>query len=169
MPTTPNYSLTYSNPLDPAYDGLWGPVYNTIHLFWDGELVTRTANYNFADFELSRPVLKDYGEKINARGNVTGAQTIDLTLGNHASLTLTGNVTLTVNNPSPTGNFCALVLYITQDATGGRTVTFPAAFVDTAGDNFSIIGTTASTMTEVFAYTLDGGTTWYTSQGKTWT
>ena len=89
MPTTTNYNQTYVTPLDPAFDGVWGSVYNSLHIFWDGELVTRSANYNFADFELSRPILKDYGEKINALGSVTGAQTVDITSGNHVTLTFT--------------------------------------------------------------------------------
>jgi hypothetical protein len=84
-------------------------------------------------------------------------------------MTLTGNVTLTISNAPPTGEFGALFLYITQDGTGGRTVTFPAAFENTAGSNFTISGTTASTMTEVIAYTLDNGTLWRTKQGDSWT
>lgn len=169
MPTTTNYSQTYVTPLDPAFDGIWGPIYNSLHVFWDSELATRTINYNFADFELSRPTLVDYSEKINPLGSVSGAQSIDIESGNHVSITLTGDVTLTVTNPAAANNFCLLVLYVTQDTTGGRTLTFPSAFVDSSGANFAISGTAASSMTEVVAYTLDGGTAWYTKQGTTWT
>lgn len=141
-------------------------------IIYDGtnfRLLQPASNLNFLDLALSRVMLKDYGEKINALGNVTGAVTADIELGNHHSMTLTGNVTLTVSNPSPTVNFCPLVLYVTQDATGGRVVTFPASFKNTSGTTFSIVGTTASKMTEVFAYTLDAGTTWRARQGETWT
>lgn len=161
-------SITLPTPLDPSTNDAWGTTLNTAITTVNDEHGTRTGSQNFADQQLSRPIFLDYGELVVAKGNVTGAVTIDITGGNHQTLTLTGNVTLTVNNPAPTGNFAPLFLYITQDGTGGRTVTFPAAFVDTAGNNFSISGTTASTTVEVFAYTLDAGSTWRTRQGLTW-
>lgn len=166
MATTTNYGQTL--PTVGSDDGLWGGYNNTLHSFWDSQLVTRTLDYNFADYKLQRPIIKDYGEVLNALGNVTGTATADITLGNHCSMTLTGNTTLTISNPTATGNFCLLALYVSQDGTGGRILTFPAACKNTAGTTFSISGTTASKMTEVFMYTLDAGTTWRCKQGDTW-
>ena len=62
MPTSPNYGWTYITPLDPAYAGLWGPPVNTFLLNIESELVTRTADMDFADFDLKRPKLQDYCE-----------------------------------------------------------------------------------------------------------
>lgn len=169
MPTSPNLAFTYPTPLDPATADLWGDILNTIFLALDSEEATKTIAQNFADKVLSRPIFKDEATKVEAKGNVSGAVTIDVTAGNIQTMTLTGNVTsLTLSSPSPTGNFCYLSLLITQDGTGGRTVTFPASCKGTSGSTFSISGTTASTMTEVFMYTLDAGTLWRCKQGSTW-
>lgn len=132
------------------------------------EHATKTINQNYADKVMSRPNFKDYAETVYAHGNVSGAVTVDLENGNHQTMTLTGDVTLTVSNPSPTGNRCFLALDVTQDGAGGRTVTFPSAFKDSAGSTFSISGTTASETVEVFARTDDAGTLWRTKQGETW-
>ena len=57
-------------------------------------------------------------------GNTGTAKTIDLTVGAMHKAVLTGNVTLTLTLPTkPTGG----VIKLTQDATGSRTVTWPAA------------------------------------------
>lgn len=74
-------------------------------------------------------------------GNSGTAKTLDFgTNGNVEKLTLTGNCTLTLTAPS-TPMSCTLYVY--QDGTGGRTLTFPS------GTNFSgnvapVITTTAS-------------------------
>ena len=115
-----------------------------------------------------KQAIQDYSEKLNALGDTTGAFSIDIASGNHVSLTLTGDATLSISNAPPSGNFGILLMYVSQDATGGHTLTFPAAFVNTAGSNFTISDETASTMTQVFAFTLDGGTTWRAKQGDTW-
>lgn len=161
MPTTPNYGQTYITPLDPAYSGIWGPYYNNLHIFWDQQLVTRTRDYNFADYALQRPTLKDYGETYYDNGNVSGSVTIDLTNGNHHKLTLTGNVTsLTISNPSPSGNAMPIYLYIKQDSTGSRTVTWPASFDwGTAGS--PTLTTTANKGDIIAAVTKNAGTNWY--------
>lgn len=168
MPTTTNLGLTYPTPLDPATADLWGDIVNDIVIAFDSEFATKTINQNFADKVLSRPNFKDEATTVYAHGNVTGAVTVDIANGNMQSMTLTGNVTLTISNPAPTGNFGYLTLFITQDGTGGRTVTFPASCKNTSGSTFAITGTTLSTMTEVFAYTLDAGTLYRCKQGSTW-
>lgn len=56
-------------------------------------------------------------------GNSGTALTIDWRLGNKHKVTLTDNCTFTFTDPSKPGNF---VLMLVQDATGGRTVTWPA-------------------------------------------
>ena len=65
----------------------------------------------------------------SAKGSVSGAQTFDFTAFNCYSLTLTGNVTATFT--APVG---ATTTYIeaTQDGTGSRTFSFPAAVKWTA-------------------------------------
>ena len=158
---TTNYSM-YKPLVNNAVDqDLWGGYLNTNMDTLDSNLNTRTQNYNFADFELTRPLIKDYAEKLNALGNQAGATvSVDMTLGNHVSMTLTGNIsTLTITNPAATGNVCALVLYIKQDGTGSHTFAFPAAF-SWAGATTPTVTATAS-RTDIFtAVTRDAGTTW---------
>jgi len=166
--TLANLGLPYYVALDVASEDVWGDEITAILVAVDSELALKTFNQVFADKILSRPIFKDYGESVNALGSVTGTATADVTLGNHCSMTLTGNTTLTISNPSPTSNFCMLALYVTQDGTGGRVLTFPAACKNTAGATFSISGTVANKMTEVFMYTLDAGTIWRCKQGDTW-
>lgn len=168
MPTTANLSLDYPTPLDPATADIWGDILNDIFIALDSEAATKTINQDYSDKELRRAILRDEAAKVNALGNVTGAVTVDISLANVCTMTLTGNITLTLTNPAPTGNHGHFYLLITQDATGGRTVTFPASCKSTAGTTFAITGTTASSMVEVYGYTLDGGTLWRVKQGETW-
>lgn len=59
-----------------------------------------------------------------AAGNTSTALTIDWTNGNSQSCTATGNVTFTLSNPVKGEVY---LLKITQDGTGARTYTWPAA------------------------------------------
>lgn len=57
------------------------------------------------------------------KGNITGATTIDFEDGKFQKAVLTGNVTLTFDNPPGAGVY---IFRFIQDATGNRTVTLPA-------------------------------------------
>lgn len=59
-----------------------------------------------------------------SNGNSGAAKTIDWSRANRQNLTLTANTTLTFTSP---GGDAILSLKLTQDATGSRTVTWPAA------------------------------------------
>ena len=168
MPTFTNSTLPYYADQDPASEDLWYPPLLNEFIWLDGEAATKTIAQDFADKNLSRPVLKDYSETVYAHGNVSGAVTVNWQNGNHQTMTLTGNVTLTFSNAAPTGKLGAYILFITQDGTGGRTVTFPASHKATTGSTFAISGTAASTMTEVVMYTYDAGTLYRTKQGNVW-
>lgn len=161
---TPNYGFYKPLVNDPVDQDLWGGYLNANFDTLDSVLDTRTRDYNFADKVLSRPIVTDYAEGLNALGNQAGATvTVDMTLGNHVSMTLTGNIsTLTINNPAPTGNACALVLYITQDGTGSRTLAFPSSFKFAGGSTPTITAT--ASRTDIFvAITRNTGTSWSVS------
>lgn len=70
-----------------------------------------------------------YG-KAYSFGSITGTPTIYSINGNYQYGTLTGNVTLTLNNFVNGGVY---FLLFTQDATGGRTITWPANVVLPSG------------------------------------
>lgn len=139
----------------------WGTILNTALTALDNEFHQKTIDQNFADKTLSAPVLKDYSEEIPATVTITSnAATVDFNNGNHAQITLTANLTtLTISNPPASGTVGMMMLYISQDATGSRTLTWPASVI-WAGGTAPTVTTTAS-RTDIFTLiTRDGGTTY---------
>jgi len=99
-------------------------------------------------------------ETAATNAGATGAVTVNLANGNHHHLTLTGAVTLTLSGAT-TGFVCSLTLLLTQDATGGRAITWPAAVKWLPGGSAPTFTTTLSTRSIVQMFTIDGGTTWF--------
>ena len=92
---------------------------------------------------------------INARGNVTGTVTVDLSLttAHWQQMVLIGNITFVFSNPPVTDKELSFILEITQDVTGGRTVTWPASVrVDPT------VGSAANARTVIIVTTVDNGT-----------
>ena len=81
---------------------------------------------------------------------------VDLTLGNVQTYTLSGNQTLTFDNPSATGNSCSFTLIVTNG--GSATLTWPGA-VDWAGGSAPSL--TSSGIDILTFMTVDAGTIWY--------
>lgn len=70
-------------------------------------------------------------DHLYAQGNVTGATTFNRANGSHITATLTGNITVTLTNGVNEGDF--LLLELTQDGAGSRTVTWPSNFKKAGG------------------------------------
>ena len=113
---------------------------------------------NMADALLTRPEIKDYGESVNALGDLGGgSDAIDIELGNVVTATVsTAEQTFTFTNPSDSGTACSFTLILTNG--GSQTVNWPAA-VDWAGGTAPTL-TTAGVDVLTFT-TVDAGTTWY--------
>ena len=79
------------------------------------------------------------------------ADTIDWTLGNKQKTKLTGNATLTFTDP---GGPTSLVYRVVQDATGSRTVTWPAT-VKWPGGVIPVLSTGANAI-DIVAFYFDG-------------
>jgi hypothetical protein len=94
----------------------------------------------------------------NDAGNSGAAKTIDWNDGNCQKLTLTGNCTLTLSNPVAGATY---LLRISQDATGSRTITWPAA-VHWSGGTAPVLTTTASRVDLIALYY--DGTSYFGSQ-----
>lgn len=86
-------------------------------------------------------------------GNSSTADTIDWTQGNKQKSTLTGNCTFTFTAP---GGPASLILKLVQDATGSRTVTWPAA-VHWSGGTAPTLTTTANKV-DIITFYYDGTT-----------
>jgi hypothetical protein len=123
-----------------------------------GTLTIAGGDIVLSDKILQRPVLKDYGETVNAIGGTGGGtQDIDLTLGNVVTATVdTSANTFTFSNPSASGTACSFTLILTNG--GSQTVNWPAS-VDWAS---GVAPTLTAAGRDVLSFlTVDGGTIWY--------
>lgn len=97
-------------------------------------------------------------EYLNSLGNTGATPNIDLSLGNFITATLNQNATFTFSNaPS---NAVAFTLLLSQDATGSRTITWPASVVWPGGTAPTYTQTASKSDVWTF-FTLNGGTKWY--------
>ena len=119
-----------------------------------------TGTQNLQDNVLQRPVIKDYAETVNAPAIAAGALTLDMETGNVFAVSHDANITtLTISHPPASGMAGSLTLHLTQDATGGRTLTFPSG-CKFSGGIAPTLSTTASKRNKLVFDTIDGGTTW---------
>ncbi len=100
-------------------------------------------------------------ETVSALGNKPTTATVNLAVANVFSVTLTGNVTFTFSGATA-GAACSFGLYVSQDATGSRTITWPAS-VKWSGGTAPTLTTTGSALDILVFETINGGTTWYGS------
>lgn len=119
-----------------------------------GAIVGTTDTQSLSNKTLTAPTVTDYSESV-VTANTTTAYTISLTSGTVQNLTLTGNCTFTFPTATAGKSF---LLVLKQDATGSRTVTWPAA-VKWPGSTAPTITSTAS-KADLYAFTADG-TNWY--------
>lgn len=86
----------------------------------------------------------NYGETLNARGSITGAQTIDLSLGNVVTATITGATTFTFTTTHANTSFTCLI------TNGGTNVTWPTIKWDENGEpDLSVAGDDLFTFTRI--------------------
>lgn len=96
-----------------------------------------------------------YLEKVNARGSISGAQTIDHSLGTYVTATLTGATTFTFTNPPASGYMGGFMFEIVN---GGTFPTWPASVKWSGG----IAPTLTTTGIDVLVFTTaNNGTTWF--------
>ena len=119
-----------------------------------GALASGT-DINIGDYKVQRPYLQDWAEVVNARGSISGAQTIDLELGNVVTATITATTTFTFSNPPATGRAGGFVLVLTNGGAG--VITWPSS-VKWAGGTAPTL--TASGVDVLTFITLDAGTTY---------
>ena len=113
---------------------------------------TMTGTLAADDQQVTKPRFTDYAETKQAMA----ANSVDLTLGNVQTYTLSGNQTLTFDNPSDTGNACSFTLIVTNG--GSATLTWPTE-VDWAGGSAPSL--TSSGVDILTFTTMDAGTIWY--------
>ena len=100
-------------------------------------------------------------EKLYAFGNTGTAPTLDLSNGNFVTATLSANATFAFSlGAGVTSDAIGFTLHLTNDATAGRTITWPASVKWPNGTVPT--RTTTAGRTDVYSfYTIDGGSNWY--------
>ena len=94
----------------------------------------------------------DYGETLNARGSISGAQTIDLSLGNVVTATITAATTFTFTTTHANTSFTLLI------TNAGADVTWPTMKWDKNGEpTWSIVGEDLITFTRINSVWYAGG------------
>ena len=128
------------------------------NILTDG-LISATGNITGGNvISLARAQAVNFSETVTAFGNATGTITPNISLGAIQTMTLTGNITLNAITNIATGQSMTLIL--TQDATGGRTLTSSMLF---AGGNKTLSTAAAAKDLVVLFY---DGSTYYASLSK---
>src|SRR5262245_56643872 len=97
------------------------------------------APINMEGKELTRPVLKDYREKIVNLRVITGTLTLNLGAGNVFKVTMNEDLTsLIIANPPETGIAAYYILILKQDGKGGRILSWPSSIRWSGGQKPSI-------------------------------
>ena len=134
--------------------GLGSDATSKLHVFGDA-IVTGIVTAN----TLSKTTLSDYADKINALGNTGASATINLANGNFVTATLNDNCTFTFTTGIGTGSQ-AFTLFLTNDATPSRSITWPVTVKWPGGS--TPVRTETANRTDVYSFfTFDNGSNWY--------
>ena len=102
-----------------------------------------------------------FSDKLSALGNTGSAKTLDASVAQVFTATLTDNVTFTLSGENSVSNRASsFILILTNDGTPSRTVAFSGGTVEFPGG--SVSRSTGANETDIwFFMTPDNGTTWY--------
>lgn len=100
-------------------------------------------------------------ETVSTNTSASGSLSLDLANGNVFSLTLTGNLTITNISGAVANKACGLALYIKQDATGGRIISWPTSVKWSGGA--PTLSTAANAIDAIVLESINGGVTWFGS------
>lgn len=93
----------------------------------------------------------------------TSATTLSLANGNIFNVTLSSTTTFTFSGAT-SGKACSFTLYLKQDGTGGRAVTWPSGTSTVRWSGGAPALTTTANAIDILVFeTLDGGTNWFGS------
>lgn len=137
------------------------PAYSALILFYDGDQhywqVVGSAETSSGSFVTTAA---GGGELVQAHGAMGSSETVDLANGNIHIGTLDANCTLTFTGYSAVHDGISFALFLTQDGTGGWTVTWPAEVANAADIN-AALDTTAGGLQIVTFVSADDGVTVY--------
>lgn len=126
--------------------------------------MTIRMNQNRVDLDrkqLERATLKD-SSNILISASSGSAYTINTNNGNSFYITLTNDCAFTFATSIESGVHTSFELFLKQDATGGRTATWPAGVVWVDG-TAPVLNADSDEFTLLKFQTIDGGSTWFGS------
>jgi hypothetical protein len=108
-----------------------------------------------------------FSDEVTALGNTGTAKTINLSLGNVFTATLTGNCTFTLGTANSTSDRAtSFTLILTNDGTADRTVAWAGGSFKFPGGASELSRTTEANGVDVWVFfSPDGGSTWYGNVG----
>lgn len=137
-------------------------IVNTTAAFTLTGVTTHAANVVMSNNHITRPILTAYTEHEVSNTAATGTWTMDCGAANFFDLTLTGNITISPTNVPPSTRVWSGSIAAKQDATGGRTITWPTG-TKWPGGVAPPATTTANAIDIWSIMTYDGGSTWIAS------
>jgi hypothetical protein len=99
-------------------------------------------------------------EKLSVLSNAGAAPIINLADGNVHMVTLTASISNVSITGAINGVACSVSIYLKQDTTGGRVITWPAT-IKWPGGIAPTLTATANAIDLIVLETLDGGATWF--------
>jgi len=118
-------------------------------------IITTTAS----SFELYKPVLFNYSEKVNVIGNTGSSCDVNLANGTYVTATLNQSTTFTFTTGITTGAI-GFALQLTNGSGGPYSITWPATVY--YPNNTTPTRTTTDSKTDIWVFTsTDNGTKWY--------
>lgn len=140
-----------ANALLPSQSGNSGKFLNT-----DG-----SGNLSWADPFATAVSFGARYDELKTNITATTNTSIDCSVGNVFNLTMSANIsTLTLSNIPLTGRVYSMTLFINQDATGSRTISWPVS-VKWPNSTVPVLTTTANKTDIITLITHNGGSTWY--------
>lgn len=125
----------------------------------DGTQWVAAADVSWGSANNPNPVFTEQVGESVVTATTGSSYDVDVTEGTVWDLTLDNNVTISFSG-EPSSVASSVTLVLTQDGTGGRSVTWPSE-VDWPGGSAPSLSTAANATDIVMLFTPDGGTTWY--------
>jgi len=120
-----------------------------------------TGSIQLGDTVTNRFIAKDYAHETDTPSISSGTLTLNYENGPDFDVILDANVTtITLSNWPASGNLGRMTVQLTQDATGSRTVAFPAGW-NWPGGTAPTITSAANATDAIVVWTRDAGTTVY--------
>ncbi len=120
-----------------------------------------SGNINFSTgSNVINSTFQNYKETVNLATINSTTYIVNCNTGNNFQITLTTGTTLSFINVAPTGTLANVNLFITQDSTGNRLITWPSS-VSWGNPGAPVLSTTGGAIDILSLSTFTGGSKWF--------